>query len=187
MSYPNQLLSLLNKYQPIDESDLAHKTKIIHFVENEPDCFKKSLLKGHVTGSAWVVDPSHHKVLLTLHKKLKKWLQLGGHADGESDLLQVAIREAQEESGLEKIFPISTEIFDLDIHLIPSRQQEPEHFHYDIRFMLEASQPELIKKSSESIDLRWIDIERLEEFSNEDSLLQMKKKWLKLKMGKKYY
>ena len=90
---------------------------------------------GHITGSAWVVDPAGSRLLLTHHRKLGKWLQLGGHSDGEPDTLAVALREAREESGL-RVRPISNAVLDIDIHTIPALKGEPAHLHYDVRFAL---------------------------------------------------
>src|SRR5215510_11521790 len=91
------------------------------FVAANPNCFERSLQIGHVTGSAWIVDLDRTHALLTHHRKLNKWLQLGGHADGDPDILRVALREAREESNLDAIRPVSENIFDVDIHVIPAR------------------------------------------------------------------
>lgn len=173
-----KLLQLLKKYKPIDPADQAQADRIHVFVETTPDCFERSHVAGHVTGSAWLVDKSKKRVLLTHHKKLGKWLQLGGHADGDHDPIDVAIKEAKEESGIDDIQPVSTEIFDVDVHLIPARGTEPEHFHYDIRFALETDSPENFVVSNESNQLAWVNIERLENVSKERSLLRMRRKWL---------
>ncbi len=156
-----------------------------------PDCFERTLLVGHVTASAWILDPTRTKVLLTHHKKLGKWLQLGGHTDGDANVLHVALREAHEESGIdaEAIQPLSDAIFDLDIHPIPARTHtnkdgsysyEPEHFHYDVRFLLQAATTEFII-SEESLNLSWIDVDKLHTLTDDDSVMRMKEKWLNLR------
>ena len=94
--------------------------KFLELLTEYPDCFERNCEFGHITGSAWLVDPDEKNVLLTHHKKLKKWLQLGGHSDGVKDVLAVATREAVEESGLE-VVALNTEIFDIDVHKIPER------------------------------------------------------------------
>lgn len=156
--------------------------RLAAFVGAHEACFERSLQIGHVTGSAWIVDRSRAYTLLTHHGKLDKWLQLGGHADGESNVLNVALREALEESGLTSVRPITDEIFDVDIHPIPARGDEPEHFHYDIRFLLEADRGEPLQISSESKDLQWIAIERVSELTQEESVLRMVRKTLALEM-----
>lgn len=173
-----RLLDLLCSYVPGDPQDAEHKDRLIAFVAEHEDCFERSLQVGHVTGSAWVVDESGRRVLLTHHKKLNRWIQLGGHADGDADIATVALREAIEESGLSDITPVSNAIFDIDIHTIPARGDEPEHLHYDIRFAFRAFNSDGIVVSSESHDLKWIPLDNLPAIANEPSILRMRKKWL---------
>ena len=109
--------------------------KVSEFVKDHEDCFERSRLSGHVTGSCWLENYDGTKFLLTKHKKLKSWLQLGGHADGDSDIIRVSLKEAHEESGLKNIELISADIFDLGVHLIPKCKNIPQHYHYDIRFL----------------------------------------------------
>ncbi len=171
------LLKQLNKYrsQWSEESEVVER--LIRFVETNVDCFKRSLLSGHVTGSAWVVDSSGENVLLTHHKKLNRWLQLGGHTDGESDVMKSALREVEEESGLSDMEVLNENIFDIDIHAIPERSLEPEHFHYDVRYALRVRGDETYTVSDESHDLSWVPIGSMEEYSREESLLRMARKW----------
>ena len=155
-------------------------------------CFDRSHLPGHFTGSALVATPSLDRVLLTLHAKLNRWLQLGGHADGDPRLDEVAMREAREESGLEELHflpygsvfdrpPSDSPIFDLDIHLIPARKTEPEHAHYDARFLIIANRPEAIAISHESHELRWFPIEEAFRVTGERSMHRQFEKLLYLK------
>ncbi|MFQ5598444.1 MAG: NUDIX hydrolase [Nitrospiria bacterium] len=152
--------------------------RFISFVKTHPNCFERSLEIGHITGSAWLVNRNRTKVLLTHHKKLDKWLQLGGHADGQSNILSVALREAYEESGLEAISPFSKTIFDLDIHRIPKRGDIKTHFHYDVRFALQVTGSERFNVSHESNALSWVPILTLEDRHPDESILRMRKKWL---------
>ncbi len=130
--------------------------KMLRFIASTPDCFKRTHAAGHMTGSAWLINPSGDKVLLTLHRKLQRWMQTGGHADGDPDTLRVALREAEEESGISGIQPVSADIFDIDIHLIPARPAtgEPAHYHYDVRYLLRAPHESFIV-SDESDALAW--------------------------------
>jgi 8-oxo-dGTP pyrophosphatase MutT (NUDIX family) len=114
--------------------------------------------------------------LLTHHKKLGRWLQLGGHADGDSQVMRVASREAEEESGLKQLALVSREIFDIDVHLIPERGQEPAHYHYDVRFLFEADKNETLVVSEESNDLAWVPLVSIEDYSCEESILRMVRK-----------
>jgi 8-oxo-dGTP pyrophosphatase MutT (NUDIX family) len=146
------------------------------FAESHPDCLLRTCLEGHLTGSAWIVSPDRRKTLLTHHQKLGKWLQLGGHADGDPDLLAVALREAHEESGLTRIFPVGRLLFDVDRHRIPARGAEPEHWHHDLRFMVEADPAEPLVISSESKDLAWVEVDAVTSLNPEESMARMVRK-----------
>jgi 8-oxo-dGTP pyrophosphatase MutT (NUDIX family) len=167
----------LRAYRPLDSREAGHLRCLLAFVENEPRCFERSLQTGHITGSAWLVDRSGKSVLLTHHRKLGKWLQLGGHADGNPDVLAVALREAAEESGLSDIVSVSNEIFDVDVHEIPAAAGMPAHLHYDVRFALQAAGSREFLVSEESHALRWISIKKVHEITSEESMLRMARKW----------
>jgi 8-oxo-dGTP pyrophosphatase MutT (NUDIX family) len=145
-------------------------------IADEPRCFERSCWAGHITGSAWLVNAAGTHVLLTHHRKLDNWFQLGGHSDGDADTLRVAIREAEEESGL-AVMPLADSIFDIDVHEIPARRDDPAHFHFDIRFALRVRTDETFRVSDESHDLAWVDISRLDEYTNEQSMVRMARKW----------
>jgi 8-oxo-dGTP pyrophosphatase MutT (NUDIX family) len=173
------LLNLLKNYVPTDNYQILIKSRFLDFVASEPSCFLRSNLLAHITGSCWLLDPLQENVLLTHHKKLNKWLQLGGHADGESDILHVALREAHEESGIVGCSAINEHIFDLDIHEIPEHKGVPAHFHYDVRFALSAPHKNF-KISSESHGLAWVSIVKLaSDVSTHESLRRMAKLWLR--------
>lgn len=159
-----------------DEIDTTGR--FIRFVEEYPDCFERSLPIGHVTGSAWVVDPTGERALFTHHRKLGAWLQLGGHADGDPDVRRVALREAWEESGLPDLQLISDEIFDIDIHRIPARAAEPAHLHYDVRFAIRATGSTELRISAESLDLAWLPIADVIAQHLDGSIQRMARKWL---------
>lgn len=177
MEERRQILNLLDEYDPIDEGELKTKFKIIDFVNDNRDCFFRTNASGHVTGSCWLVDNNGQDVLLTHHKKLNKWVQLGGHADGNPNILDVAMREAREESGIGGIVAIDGRIFDVDIHHIPQHKDVGPHFHYDIRFALSAPH-RIFDVSHESHALAWVSIEELASASNNRSLKRMAKKWI---------
>jgi len=142
------------------------------------DPFRRERLAGHFTASAWLVSADGRRVLLTHHLKLKRWLQLGGHADGERDLAAAALREAEEESGLHGL-TIDPAIFDLDRHWIPERGHEPGHWHYDVRYVVHAGADEAFVVSAESLDLAWREIAALAEDADIDiSLRRMAWKFL---------
>ncbi len=173
--------------QPLKKSLLKYKQKyseesetirdVLGFLETNKNCFNRDNEIGHFTGSAWVIDRERTSVLMTHHKKLNLWLQLGGHADGCPHLQDVAYSEAKEESGLNRFLFLSKNIFDLDIHLIPPNEYEPQHFHYDIRFLLETDHgPEDIVISDESHDVAWVRFEDVNSLNPEKSIERMLKK-----------
>lgn len=169
----NALLQLLENYQPYTQEETLFKEQMIDFVQENPTCFERSLLIGHITGSAWIVDKSRKFTLLTHHRKLDKWFQTGGHCDGDSDVLNVAMKEALEETGLSDIQMISFNIFDIDIHEIPERKGVPTHLHYDVRFLLEADMNEPLIISSESSDLAWLELTKVAELNDSQSIMRM--------------
>ncbi|MDQ8185748.1 NUDIX hydrolase [Pelagicoccus sp. SDUM812002] len=177
------LIALLETYRSLwaDESEACDR--YLEFVSRNPDCFERSLREGHVTGSAWIVNTAGTHVLLTHHRKLGQWFQLGGHADGESDVAKVAMLEAREESGLAGLQFVSDEIFDIDIHLIPARKSDPEHYHYDVRFALQSMVSDAYTVSEESLNLAWVELANLTEYTTEESMLRMARKWRELQWG----
>lgn len=175
-----QLLSLLNTYMPKTREEVDFKESIRLFIENNPHCFERSLEIGHITASAWLLNNDQTKALLMHHAKLNRWFQLGGHCDGDSDVLAVAIKEAQEESGINTIIPLHKEIFDIDVHLIPANNKEKEHYHYDIRFLLTVVGNEDIVQNNESKELRWIEKNPALLPTNSLSVVRMFTKWLAL-------
>jgi 8-oxo-dGTP pyrophosphatase MutT (NUDIX family) len=160
----------------------AEETRfVIQFLEllSNQNCFERTHLPGHITGSAWIVDRNRTQTLLVHHAKLNKWVQPGGHADGDENILRVALREAEEETGLKNLTVITSVPFDVDIHTIPQRKNFPEHLHFDIRFLIEASRDEQIIVSEESHDVKWIPLRSLEDYTIERSVLRMKEKLLR--------
>ncbi|GHU14429.1 NUDIX hydrolase [Alphaproteobacteria bacterium] len=168
----------MERYYPDDEIEKADREKMLKFLNKHEDCFERSLSVGHFTGSCWLENYDGTKFLLTLHEKVGTWLQLGGHADSDNDLVRVSLKEAHEESGLKNIALLSDEIFDIGVHLIHEYEEIPAHYHYDVRFLLKATnENEEIQISDESADLRWFD----EVPSDNYDLKRMFKKWNELK------
>jgi 8-oxo-dGTP pyrophosphatase MutT (NUDIX family) len=144
------------------------------------DPFVRARVDGHFTGSAWVVSADGRRTLLTHHRKLDRWLQPGGHADGDMDLARVALREADEETGVAGLrLGEGDAIFDLDRHWIPERGEVAGHWHYDVRYVVRAGDDEQFVVSDESHDLAWVDVATLaDDPASDESMRRMAAKWL---------
>ena len=174
------LIDLLARHVARRPDDAEVVGRVGGFVLAHSDCFERSCREGHITASAWILSPDHRHALLTHHRKLARWLQLGGHADGEGDPRQVALREAREESGLERFrfLPDSADPLplDLDIHPIPAHGRDPAHLHLDVRFLLVAEPGQELRASDESNALQWFERERLVDWIDEESLLRLERR-----------
>jgi 8-oxo-dGTP pyrophosphatase MutT (NUDIX family) len=162
------LQHLLEQYTssfPEEEIFIADFRKLL----NDDRCYFRDHLPGHITGSAWIINPFRTHVILLHHTKLNRWLQPGGHADGDEDIAAVALREAQEETGLHHFTILNPGIFDLDIHPIPARSGFPEHLHYDVRILLEARDQEPLILSHESREVAWIAVDDVLERSRHNT------------------
>ncbi len=178
--YRDAFKAELSAYSTHYTVELSFRDRMLELLKYE-NCFERSLLQGHFTASVWVVNKTRDKALFTHHAKLNRWLQLGGHADGNEDLRAVAKMECEEESGLKKFDFLSDRIFDLDIHTIPERKGVPEHDHYDVRFISEADEADLLTVSEESHDVAWIPFSDIpEKTERNESIQRMLNKSLEL-------
>lgn len=182
------LNELLLRYERAWPDEHAIAARFRGFAATHADCLLRSCVPGHITASAWILSPTGDEVLLTHHRKLGRWLQLGGHVDGEPCIELAALREAQEESGMmvftflpvhgHELVPL-----DLDVHTIPARASEPQHEHWDVRFLLQAAAGQPLVLSAESKDLRWIPARQLADFTTEPSVLRLHDKTRQLHAG----
>lgn len=168
---------MLARHVPFGPAEEAARARTEEFVRSNPQCFENLCEAGHLTCSAWLLDPSRQRVLLTHHRKLNRWLQLGGHADGDPDVLAAAIREAQEESGIELVRPLSEGIFDIGVHDAPAHDGMGRHEHFDVRFLLHAYGSNEFVISDESISLAWLTPEEVEAMDVDDDVRRMNAKW----------
>lgn len=178
MDQRDHLRELLATYHPYDLREQQAYDDIVAFVNEHEACFENGYLPGHITGAALVTDDTCEHVLLTHHTKLGRWLQFGGHSDGLPNVLETAMREAQEESGLTslRVIPGREGIFDVDTHNIPAHGSIPEHTHYDIRILLAADRTEPYAVSHESNDLRWIALDDVSNHNDDPSMVRMVEK-----------
>lgn len=174
------LIELLERYALAWPYERAVVDRFLGFVRTHADCLSRRCVPGHITASAWIESADRTSGLLTHHKKLNRWLQLGGHVDDEPQVERAALREACEESGMPEfefvrwrdgLVPL-----DLDVHTIPARGAEPEHLHWDVRFWLRAGAGQDLVVSAESNELRWIAVADLAALTTEESVLRLARK-----------
>lgn len=184
------LLEMLARYRRVFPREFDVVDHIRALVDSHFDCFDRTCRPGHITGSAWILSADRRRCLLTHHGKLGRWLQLGGHADGQSRVDEVALREAREESGMKNfdLMPIDGALLpiDVDVHVIPARHDaagrviEDAHEHHDVRFLLIARPNQPIRLSQESHEVAWFTPEEVERLTDEESVLRMLRKTLSL-------
>jgi 8-oxo-dGTP pyrophosphatase MutT (NUDIX family) len=174
---------MLECYRRVFPAETAVVDRFVALVEAHADCFERTCRPGHITGAAWIVSADRRHYLLAHHRKLDRWLQLGGHADGQAQIDQVALREAREESGMTEfeLVPISGALvpLDLDVHKIPARYDaagnfvEDAHEHHDVRFLMVAHAGQKLQVSNESHEVRWFTSEEVLRLTDEESVLRM--------------
>jgi 8-oxo-dGTP pyrophosphatase MutT (NUDIX family) len=150
---------LLRRHAPADAKEARDVAEVLAFLDRHADPFDRGIREGHLTGSAVVVSATGDRVLLLHHRKLRRWLQPGGHAEaGERDGEAVALREAREETGIEglTLHPLAPRPLDVDVHPIPARGDEPAHRHLDLRYLVVAPRDASLRRlAAEARALRW--------------------------------
>ncbi|WP_025762281.1 NUDIX hydrolase [Dyadobacter tibetensis] len=172
----SSLLKYLNAYTPIDDNEKKMLEATLTLVTENSECFLRSNLEGHITASAWIVDPRRSQALLMHHRKLNRWFQPGGHCDGDKEVLAVARKEAEEETGLAGLTLIFDQIFDIDRHTIPANARDAAHDHFDIRFLFEADPQTPLLINEESRALKWIPLSEIKAYNDSESILRMVRK-----------
>ena len=183
-----KLISQLEEYTPFNEQEERDKGVILNALKTQPDIFERSNLIAHMTASAWVVNKDRSKILLAYHNIYDSWAWLGGHADGEKDLLKVAMKEVSEESGIKNIRPVSEDILSVETLTVDGHEKKgiyvPSHLHLNVTFLIEADDTEQTRiRVGENSNVAWFDRDKAVEMSNE--------KWFKeriySKLMKKVY
>lgn len=176
------LLQLLTRYKTpfMEESAMVARTH--RFIEQHANCFDRKLLPGHVSGSAWVVNHARTHVLMMHHRKLDLWLQPGGHADNDPDMVRVVLKECAEESGIDiaGIRLVSEAIFDVDVHTVHASAHDPRHEHFDIRFLVEIDDRLPVPGNDESHEIGWIALDEVMRFNNARSIYRLVQKTRRL-------
>jgi 8-oxo-dGTP pyrophosphatase MutT (NUDIX family) len=150
------LLEQLGRYRPADALEARHHAAIVELLDNAGDAFARThFVPGHVTASCFIVDGD--RLLLHHHRRLNRWLQMGGHVEADEDPSSAALREGTEESGLGDLAFAVDGIFDLDVHVIPAAKGEPEHRHFDVRYVARTAMPHAVAiDEEESNELAWV-------------------------------
>ena len=176
-----KLIEQLEKYQPVNEQEEKDKSFIISCLKQFDNIFSRENNLAHMTASAWVVNKTHDKVLMAYHNIYDSWSWLGGHADGETDLLSSAMREVEEESGIHNINPVSEDIYSLEVLTVDGHIKRGKyvssHLHLNVTYLLEADEDEALSiKPNENSGVKWIKIDELEKYSNEPYLIGVYRK-----------
>ncbi len=174
------LLDLLERYQRRWPGEEGTAGRVAGLVRAHDDCLLRTCVPGHLTAAAWIVSPDGGSFLLAHHRKLGRWLQLGGHVDGESRIHAAALREAQEESGMEHFILFHEQarplLVDVDVHVIPAHGGEPRHEHHDLRYLLVAAPCQTARASAEAHELCWFPRARLLDVAGEENLVRLARK-----------
>lgn len=169
-----KIVEEIARYRPVNEQERRDKEVMLAFLKNTPDAFLRSNLTAHMTASSWLVNPARDRVLMIYHDIYDSWSWTGGHADGEEDLLSVALREAREETGLEKVRPVTEEIYSLEILTVDGHEKRgeyvPSHLHMNVTYLLEAEEDQpLHSRAGENSGVKW--------FSLKDALAASTEPW----------
>ena len=158
-SRTDQLLAQLRGYEPADDAERGHRQAMLDLLAAAPDPFPRThFAPGHFTASCYIVD-ADGRLLLHHHRRLGRWLQMGGHLEGVETPQAAALREGSEESGLTDLEPLG--LIDLDVHTIPAGRGEPDHDHFDVRYLARTFRPEAVTiDPAESNDLAWVTLDR---------------------------
>ena len=169
-----ELIDQIEDYKPFNEQEEMDKLLILNWIKNNDNAFSRENTVAHMTASAWVVNKDRTKVLMVYHNIYNSWSWLGGHADGETDLLSVALREVKEEAGITNVKPVSQEIFSLESLTVDGHVKKGKyvssHLHLNVTYLLEADSEEAVSiKADENSGVAW--------FSPEEALVKSTEPW----------
>ena len=153
----------IKKYRPWNEQERQDQAVILAFLEQNPDAFYRTNLLAHMTASAWVVNPARTRTLMVYHRLYDSWSWTGGHADGEEDLLAVALREVREETGLQRLHPVTEDIYSLEVLTVDGHEKHgkyvPSHLHLNLTYLLEAEEDQPLRGcEAENSGVAWFSL-----------------------------
>ena len=162
----------IEKYRPCNEQERHDQALILDFLSRNEDAFLRSNRLAHMTASAWIVNPARTKTLMVYHNIYDSWSWTGGHADGETDLLAVALKEAREETGIVHVRPVSGEIFSLEVLTVDGHEKRGEyvssHLHLNVTYLLEAEESDTLRIcKEENSGVAWFTLEEALKASTE--------------------
>lgn len=162
----------IENYFPYNEQEAKDKERILAFIRENGNAFRRENATAHMTASSWIVNPKRDKVLMVYHKIYDSWSWTGGHADGDENLLNVAVREAMEETGLKKVRPVSEDIYSVEILTVDGHVKKGEyvssHLHMNVTYLLEADEDEeLTVCEDENSGVRWFELDEALKASTE--------------------
>lgn len=177
-----KLIRDIEEYIPYNEQEAADKEVILAMLKTEPDIFRRENRTAHMSASAWVVSPDREKVLMVYHNIYNSWSWLGGHADGETDLLKTAVREVREESGLNHVRPLRDSIYSLEVLTVDGHEKNGKyvnsHLHLNITYLLEADPAESVReKPDENSGVAW--------FAREEAVQMSAEPWFRERIYRK--
>ena len=177
-----EIYEQIKAYRPWNEQERQDQAVILAFLERNPDDFYRTNLLAHMTASAWVVNPQRSKVLMVYHRLYDSWSWAGGHADGEEDLLAVALREVREETGVQCLRPVTEEIYSLEVLTVDGHEKHgqyvPSHLHLNVTYLLEAEEDQPLRVcEAENSGVAW--------FSLADALSASTEPWFVERIYKK--
>lgn len=173
----NNLYKQIENYNPINEQEMMDKDVLLHFMKTSEDVLTRENKVAHFSASSWILNKDRTKVLMIYHNLYDSWAWTGGHADGEEDLLHVALKEAKEETGLKDVKPIMEDIFSIEIITVDGHIKRgsyvSSHLHMNVTYLLEADEAmELIVKPDENSGVKW--------FTFEEAMEACSEPWMKI-------
>lgn len=183
-----KIVEEIKKYRPCNAQEQRDQALILDFLEKNGDAFLRSNLLAHMTASSWIVNPERTKTLMVYHNLYDSWSWTGGHADGETDLLSVALREAREETGIAHVRPLSPEIFSLEVLTVDGHEKRgeyvPSHLHMNVTYLLEAEESDTLHVCrEENSGVAWFTLEEALKASSEPWFVERIYKKLNGKLG----